>query len=153
MNILLASLALVIAGALTKWNDNKIDETNSSSYVFAVLILVLLAYGVYEFRAGDAALGVLLGLLLTGKIDHPSHWISVLPLFFLFSGNITAVLIFTVASFLDEHEIVGRWFSRLAALFYAPIAPQYLTALLLFDVGYNLAALVWRILNASRTEH
>ena len=143
----------MVAGFIIKWNDNLIDVRGKGSYLLALLGAVFLFLGVYLLGVGDIAWGIVLGLVIAGKIDDPRHVILIIPLLFLLGGQLPIILGFTIASFLDEQEVLDRWFSRLLALLLFPYNPTYLLGILAFDVAYNAADWLWRGLYDRGEEH
>ncbi|RME79230.1 MAG: hypothetical protein D6769_02955 [Methanobacteriota archaeon] len=91
-------------------------------------------------------LGIVLGLLISKKLDKPIFLVIAVLLFYVFVEpvDMRLLLLFGAASFFDEQSYfreIGRPVVKLAAIVYAVVSGDvlFLSAMAGFDLGYDIA--------------
>jgi len=132
-------------GYLTDYIDHLIDELKKSPGLIlqsAFLILTAITSLIGYFYFPSVFLGVVIGLLISGKVDHFIYVIALLfflPYVFL-NLDIRIISLFALASFLDEKPFFSnkRPLLKLMSLAYGLLyAPLVLVAFGSYDMGYE----------------
>ena len=111
--MLLAIPIVFITGALNRIADMIADDglrlNQYAGYSIGALYGFLIAYVIMRFPVlAELGVAILLSVLITGKIDHPAHYLGIASfMFFLavfgFSPlNITLLIVFVLGAALDE---------------------------------------------------
>ena len=118
--MLIEAIFYPLAGFFMKISDDAQDvKKNTVLAVIAGLICVL-ALGYLSVTSSDAAtifIGILVGTILSGKVDRLAHvitliiFLSILAIFGIPSMGIVALLICISAAYLDELGNDASWFS------------------------------------------
>ncbi|HNS25737.1 MAG: hypothetical protein QM405_07695 [Euryarchaeota archaeon] len=116
--MLIEAIFYPLAGFFMKISDDALDEKkNMGLAVFSGLICVL-AIGYLSVNSSDAAtifIGIMVGTFLSGKVDRLAHiitliiFLSILVIFGIPPLGIIALLICTIAAYLDEMGNDSSW--------------------------------------------
>jgi hypothetical protein len=162
-------VAFALIGSGLKYIDEAFDaETFSkktAKYLASLILLVWIGLSFLDITAGTILLSIVIGVLLTGKIDNTVFGLSTASIigFFVFIQRIVwlPLLFLSGAGIIDEkgndyadsHRMNGfvrffflhRFTMKIGAFllcFVGIFAWQYLVAFLLFDIGYDVVGIV-----------
>lgn len=155
-----------LIGIFSKLTDAVVDDRlkiiKNIEYLFGAIYGLLIAYMFVAFPVSRPLLGVIIGVILTQKIDHKSHMLAIgiviVSLLFIdwLKVNYVLLILFLIASVSDEvlndyfdrkknKNIIAKVFSHrilleVTAFLVSLISKQwvYFFAILSFDVGYVL---------------
>ena len=111
---MLSALPIVfIIGALNRIADMIADDglrlSRRVGYAMGTLYGFLIAYVITQFPVlAELGVAVLLSVLITGKIDHPAHYMGIASLLFFLAVfgisplNMTLLIVFALGAALDE---------------------------------------------------
>ncbi len=153
---MIAYLALLAVGVLTKLNDDLVDVVKAPNWIAYVTGIAYGALGAWVVLTqpilAPLGIGIIIGLLFTGKIDHPSHGLAIAAFLFTLSTvgfprvDVALLVVFSAASLADEllHERLKHWFFRnrmsmetvaLGVWAFTGVW-QLLAGIIFFDIGY-----------------
>ncbi len=162
---MIAYLALLAVGVLTKLNDDLVDVVKAQDWITYFTGIAYGALGAWVVVTqpilAPVGIGIIIGLLFTGKIDHPSHGLAIAAFLFTLSAvgfprvDIALLAVFSAASLADEllHERFKHWFFKnrmsmetiaLGVWAFTGVW-QLLAGIVCFDVGYLLTGRLMRL--------